>query len=191
MIKAINTWAVSVLRYTAGILSWTKEEICQLDRKTRKMMTMHGMLHPRANVARLYLPRDEGGRGLISAEECIRIEEHGLSDYVKMKDKGFNRLLSAMEKGDTKHEFKRKSKEEKEKGWKEKVLHGQYPGLVANTDQGKTFRWIKNGYMKKETEGMLTAAQDQALSTRWRKVNIEKREGTTLCRLCTEKDETT
>ena len=191
MIKAINTWAVSVLRYTAGILSWTKEEICQLDRKTRKMMTMHGMLHPRANVARLYLPRDEGGRGLISAEECIRIEEHGLSDYVKMKDKGFNRLLSAMEKGDTKHEFKRKSKEEKEKGWKEKVLHGQYPGLVANTDQGKTFRWIKNGYMKKETEGMLTAAQDQALSTRWRKVNIEKREGTPLCRLCNERDETT
>ena len=128
---------------------------------------------------------------MISAEECLRIEEKGLSDYVKMKDKGFNRLLSAMEKGDTKHEFKRKSKEEKEKGWKEKVLHGQYPGLVANTDQGKTFRWIKNGYMKKETEGMLTAAQDQALSTRWRKVNIEKREGTPLCRLCNERDETT
>ena len=32
---------------------------------------------------------------------------------------------------------------------------------------------MKNGYVKKETEGLITAAQDQALPTRWRKVNIE------------------
>ena len=37
---------------------------------------------------------------------------------------------------------------------------------------------------------MLTAAQDQALPTRWRKINIEKREGTSLCQLCNVKDET-
>ena len=41
---------------------------------------------------------------MISAEQCITIEEHGLSDYVKIKDKGFKRLLSAMEEEDTKHE---------------------------------------------------------------------------------------
>ena len=95
---------MSVLRHTAGIPSWTTEEICPLGRKTRKMMAMHGMLRPRANVARLYLQLDEGGRGLISAEECITLEEHGLSDYVKMKDKGFKILSSTMEKEDTKHE---------------------------------------------------------------------------------------
>ena len=38
---------------------------------------------------------------------------------------------------------------------------------------------------------MLTAAQDQALPTRWRKVNIEKGDGSSFCRLCGERDETT
>ena len=32
-IKAINTWAVPVFRYTAGIIDWTQEELKNLDRK--------------------------------------------------------------------------------------------------------------------------------------------------------------
>ena len=32
---AINIWAVSVLRYGAGIIRWTKEELNTLDRMTR------------------------------------------------------------------------------------------------------------------------------------------------------------
>ena len=46
-IRAINTWAVPVIRYGAGIISWTKEEISALDIKTRKLMTLNHMLHPR------------------------------------------------------------------------------------------------------------------------------------------------
>ena len=34
-INAINTWAVSVLRYGAGIIRGTKEELKTLDRMTR------------------------------------------------------------------------------------------------------------------------------------------------------------
>ena len=66
MIRAINTWAMAVIRYPAGILDWAKEQMRNMDSKTQKVMTMNGMLHPRANVSRLYLPRDEGGRGLTS-----------------------------------------------------------------------------------------------------------------------------
>ena len=191
MVRAINTWAVAVLRYPAGILRWTKEEMRNMDRKTRKMMTMNGMLHPRANVSRLYLPRDEGGRGLISIEQTIETEEHGLSDYVKKTEKGYNRLLKAMEKEKSRKEYSENIMEERTKDWKEKPLHGQYPRLVADADNKKTYLWIKNGYMKKETEGMLTAAQDQALPTRWRKKHIEKQIETSLCRLCGEREETT
>ena len=42
---------------------------------------------------------------------------------------------------------------------------------------------------EKET-GLITAAQDQALPTIWRKVNIEKHMATLKCRMCNEKDET-
>ena len=53
-VRAINTWAVAVLRYTGGILEWNKEELQNMDRKTRKIMTMNGALQPRASVATLY-----------------------------------------------------------------------------------------------------------------------------------------
>ena len=52
-IMAVNTWAVSILRYGAGILRWNKKEIQEMDRKTRKFMTMNKELHPRRDVARL------------------------------------------------------------------------------------------------------------------------------------------
>jgi high-affinity nickel permease len=45
-IMAMNTWAVALLRYGAGVLKWTKDEIAAIDRKTRKLMTMYGALHP-------------------------------------------------------------------------------------------------------------------------------------------------
>ena len=46
IIIAINTWAVSLLRYGAGLIIWTKNELQQLDRKTRKKLTMYGAFHP-------------------------------------------------------------------------------------------------------------------------------------------------
>jgi hypothetical protein len=45
-IMAMNTWAVALLRYGAGVWKWTKDEIAAIDRKTRKLMTMYGALHP-------------------------------------------------------------------------------------------------------------------------------------------------
>ena len=50
VILAINSRAVSIARYEAGILSWTKTELEQLDRRTRKLMTMHGAHHSKADV---------------------------------------------------------------------------------------------------------------------------------------------
>ena len=47
VIDAINTWATSLLRYSAVFLGWTKEEIQKLDTRTRKLLTMHGGLHPK------------------------------------------------------------------------------------------------------------------------------------------------
>ena len=47
-------------------------------------MTMHGMLHvhPPSNVSRLYLPRSEGGRGLLSVSDSVNIERRSLQCHV-------------------------------------------------------------------------------------------------------------
>ena len=75
-ILAINTWAVPVFRYGAGVLKWKTTELKSLDRKSRKIMTMYGAFHPNSDTDRLYLTREKGGRGLISCEGCVRSEEN-------------------------------------------------------------------------------------------------------------------
>jgi len=49
-ITAINTYAMPVTTYTAGITDWNKKEMQDLDRLTRKTMNMYGRLHPRAET---------------------------------------------------------------------------------------------------------------------------------------------
>ena len=55
IIKGINT----LLRYSAAFLDWTKEELQQLNRRTRKLLTMHKGLHRKSNVDGLYISRKE------------------------------------------------------------------------------------------------------------------------------------
>ena len=40
-IKEINTGAVLLIRYSGPFLKWPREEIKQMDQRTRKLMTMH------------------------------------------------------------------------------------------------------------------------------------------------------
>ena len=72
----LNTWAVSILRYGTGILKWNKNELQEMNRKTWKFMAMNKELHPRSDVARLYVSRQNGGRGLIGCENSVKSEEN-------------------------------------------------------------------------------------------------------------------
>ena len=60
-------------------------------------MTMHGALHPKSNVDRVYLSREMGGRGLISCEVCIRMEESNLGWYVRNSVEPFIEGVKAAE----------------------------------------------------------------------------------------------
>ena len=68
LIKGINTWAVPLVRYSGPFLKWTRDELKQMDQRTRKLMTIHKALHPRDDVDRLYVSRKEGGRGFASID---------------------------------------------------------------------------------------------------------------------------
>ena len=50
IILVINSRALFIVRYVAGIISWTTMELEELDRRTRKLMTMYEAHHPKANV---------------------------------------------------------------------------------------------------------------------------------------------
>ena len=54
VIRAINVWAVAVMRYGAGVVDWTQTELQAIDWKTRKKLSMYGAMHVRDSVDRLY-----------------------------------------------------------------------------------------------------------------------------------------
>ena len=62
--------------------SWTKEEVKDINRMTRKTMTMNRALHPRDSVCRLCVPRKMEGRTLIGIEDCVELAILGLNNYV-------------------------------------------------------------------------------------------------------------
>ena len=57
------------------------------------MFTIYGALHPNSDVDRLYIPRKEGGGGLISIEDCVELPIRGLEVYVHGSEK---RLIQAV-----------------------------------------------------------------------------------------------
>ena len=71
-ITAINACVVAVFRYGAGILHWKEIELKDVHRKLRKTMTMYGVLRPKSDEDRLYIKREERGRGLISGGLEVR-----------------------------------------------------------------------------------------------------------------------
>ena len=81
--------------------------------------------------------------------------------------------LDGFVKDKTAVEMKAERLNERTEGWKKKALHGHYPRKVEGNET-HSWNWLKSGWLKKETEGLISAAQDQALPTRNYKVTIMK-----------------
>ena len=88
ILTGINTWAISLLRYSSAFLDWTEAELEQMDRRTGKLMTMHQALNRKSDVAKIYLSRKEGGRGLISVEDTVKLAILGLERYELTSEEG-------------------------------------------------------------------------------------------------------
>ena len=193
IVKAINTWAVPVIRYTAGIIDWRKDELKIIDRKTRKIMTLFRALHPRANTDRLYIPRKEGGKGLMNIEDCVNIEIRALGQYVKNNQDEWLRSVwdeGLLKEDEDPEKFKETMKKKRAEEWYKKPLHGQFITQTKDVSTTDTWQWLVRGELKKETEGMIQAAQDQALRTRYIQRAIDKQDVSPKCRKCNIKEET-
>ena len=71
LIIGINPWVISLLKYSASFIEWTKNELRLLDQRTRKLLNVWGEFNLMTE-ARLYLPRKMGGRRLIAVEDCVK-----------------------------------------------------------------------------------------------------------------------
>ena len=152
---------------------------------------MLGALRPKAHVDRLYIPRKVGGRGFLSIESSVQQEVRSVSQYVhESEEKLLQCILNegVMKQWDGKtSEAMKQEKRERQYKWQ------QWPLQFLRHTEGKRIKkncmWLQRGDMKKETEATLIAAHDQAITTNAVKVKIRKQQGSPLCRMCKEKEE--
>ena len=97
-IAAINSLAIPVITYSMNILNWKINDLKRLDTKTRKLLTIYRMHNPKADVDQLYLPRCEGGRGLMQIELTFKILTVGLETYLKESKDEMMKLVLEHEK---------------------------------------------------------------------------------------------
>lgn len=91
IISSVNTWAVPLVRYSAGSVDWNKNERQQMDVKIRKLFNKLRSVLKIERHYDVYLPRNEGGRGLSSVDDCIDTECRALGKYFKNNNDGWLR----------------------------------------------------------------------------------------------------
>ena len=186
LVRAVNVWAVSVVRYTAGVLDWNKSELKAMDVKTRKILTRNGAFHMRSSVDRLYMKRKVGGRGLISVVECVRSEEAGLCEYVMASDEWMLQVVAEnlLVEGEAKADYKKRMEKGRSDRLMAKNLHGKFFNEIKDVADERTWQWLRGGFLDKRNEGYVCAAQENVLKTRYYVTSIMKQDGDSLCRLC-------
>jgi hypothetical protein len=125
----------------------------KLNRKTRKMLTIHGQHHPKADTDHLYVPRKEGGRGMMQTGAyigkvmkligCEETKEDSLVEIVRTHYQNTNStLLQAVR--NSKKSFQSETKQIKDiiaqnikEKWGRKRIHGQFPHNLDEKLVGK------------------------------------------------------
>ena len=69
-------------------------------------------------------------------------------------------------------------------------MHGQFLRQTDEIPGAGRWNWLKDGSMKRQTEALIVAAQDQSLRTNAVKAKIDKSQSDSKCRCCKQTDET-
>ena len=147
---------------------------------------MHKALHPRDDVDRLYVSREEGGRGLASIEGSVDASIQRLEDNIQKHEGG---LITAT-RNDIDNTMDNEMTTTRKQKLERKQLYWRFKRLINNISHGKTWTWLRKENFKRETESLLIAAQDNAVRTNHIKVRIDKTQQNSKCRLCCDRDET-
>jgi hypothetical protein len=131
-IKAINMYAIPILTYSFGIISWSVMDLESLEQLVQKTLTNHCVCHPKSAVERITILQHLGGLGIINIKQLHNNQIEKVRDYFKSKSEIpiFNALctigknytplkLSHME-----HRLDTPRTDDYVQTWKQKELHG-------------------------------------------------------------------
>ena len=111
------------------------------------------------------VPRHQNSKALHSVPKEAEkyLHEAGTTDDMT-NDHGKTATWKAKQlKLNYKEDFKKMVRDK----WRVKAMHGKFPNYLDKdyVDVELSFNWMKHTGLKGETEGLITAAQDQALNT--------------------------
>jgi len=176
-------FCVPVITYAAPALYWTEEELRTLDIKTRKLLIANSFFHANSCTVRLYIPRRDGGRGLLNIQNqihhIIKKTKHNI-----MKRQEEDKILSVIDTDKICEAPCRKFLADH----LAKPLHGSF---LMNIDNKKaSLNWLKKTNIAKEVERTIFVLQEQAFPTAYYKSKVEKKQINIMCRICKSQPET-
>ena len=129
---------------------------------------------------------------MISVQNCVEVESGSLFAYASSSREDL--LKAVIDEGILKRADEtitmKYVQQERKASYHQKPMHGQFAKIAAEQGSKETWAWLRQGTLKKETDGTIMAAQDQALPTNAMKANIHGQNISPLCRMCGKENET-
>ena len=124
-------------------------------------------------------------------EDYVELAIRGLEVYVHGSEE---RLIQAargdkIESLEAAGVLNSSKKEKRSEDWEEEILQGQYLRQTKEVRNDQCWVWLQNGDLKRETESLIVAAQNQSIRTNLVKGKIDKSQGDSLCRVCRKVDQ--
>ena len=194
-VLAHNTFAVPVLTPTFAILNWTKDEVEQIDIKTRKLLTLTGNFHRNSSPDRLYSTRKSEGRGLTSILDAFvvrvisttihlenasnnnkflkEVQRHEKDRLLRVSALLQESLEVEVKENENAKSYSKRARDVLKKNhssrWTSMKQHGfvrQRQVDVPDRNQDLSEGWLSLPNMSAHVEGYVFAIQEQEINTR-------------------------
>ena len=127
----------------------------------------------------------------MGVQDAVETAILGLINYVRNSKERFI-AANTVEEDDVieiPNEYKMRKKNERKKQWAQKQLHRQFIMQTMRKASKDRWGWLKRGYLKRRTEALIMAAQEQATRTNNIKAKIDKTQEDSKCRTCGKAEE--
>ena len=189
LMRAINSRVIPVAAYAMNVCKFTKTELKELDMTIKRVLRTKNMLGTHSSDERLYMSRQEGGRGLKSFRDVYTKTKARVACYMALSDNEWLKVAWSRECKDEYCSIKREAEESLRFVGVEAEFQG--PTVKVNGEEyvgswkkcwTKIKGIIKNGiatarknkYLKKKMQSKIYSEQDIECST-WLTSNLDPR----------------
>ncbi len=116
------------------------------------------------------MSRKEGGKGLVIIEHSVDTSIRGVEDSIKKQSK--EGLIAR--NGNNRNDIRINRITITRGKWEEKQMYEYFLRQTSDVSHEKTWRWLRKGNLKRETESIQIVTQSNVIRTNYLKAKIDK-----------------